>query len=51
MSGFVPILVSGLSGVAITLGGHRFHHRVEKLDWTDWNQALDKPWAVAPDRR
>jgi hypothetical protein len=21
---------------------HLFHHQVEKLDWTAWNQALDK---------
>ena len=88
MSSFVPILVSGLSGAAITLGGvltggvltsksqrrqwlrdtqldacvqvaqqathmqlellRLFHHRVEKLDWTAWNQVLDKLWAVAP---
>jgi hypothetical protein len=27
---------------------HLFHRRVEKLDWTAWNQALDKLWAVAP---
>jgi len=89
MGSFVPILVSGLSGAAVTLGGvitgglltsrsqrrqwlrdtqleacvrvaqeathmqlellHLFHHRVERLDWTAWTQALDQLWATAPD--
>jgi hypothetical protein len=26
-----------------------FSHQVEKLDWSPWNDALVKLWAVAPD--